>query len=128
MSDKVTSPSTREYDAWVKGLPAAVFADVTVRLADVVAAKLLFPKKQPPRVKMLGDGVCEIKLEGKGPGYRVYYTHHRGSMVLLLGGNKTSQDRDIKDAKRLAKHIRAGRRHVEGVGNGPRRRGGRSRG
>ena len=53
------------------------------------------------------------RTEGKGPGYRVYYTHHRGSVVLLLGSNKTSQDRDIKDAKRLAKHIRAGRRHVE---------------
>ena len=52
--------------------------------------------------KSLGDGVHELRLKF-GPGYRVYFTHHGVRIVLLLcGGDKGSQSRDIARAKQLA--------------------------
>jgi len=50
-------------------------------------------------VKALGDGVNELKID-YGPGYRVYYAMSGKTVVLLLiGGDKTTQDRDIETAK-----------------------------
>lgn len=50
----------------------------------------------------VGEGVSELRVD-VGPGYRVYYTVHDGRIVLLLcGGDKDSQDRDIKRAKEMA--------------------------
>lgn len=52
--------------------------------------------------KSLGDGVHELRLKF-GPGYRVYFTHRGVRIVLLLcGGDKGSQSRDIARAKQLA--------------------------
>jgi len=52
--------------------------------------------------KSIGDGVFEMRIDF-GPGYRVYFAR-RGSVVVLLlcGGDKSTQDRDIKQAKRIA--------------------------
>ena len=54
-------------------------------------------------VKPVGEGVSELRLDF-GPGYRVYFVR-RGQVliVLLCGGDKSTQDRDIADAKKLAK-------------------------
>lgn len=56
-------------------------------------------------IKPLGDGVSEMKID-KGPDYRVYYIR-RGELVILLlaGGDKSSQERDIKRAKQLAREM-----------------------
>lgn len=56
-------------------------------------------------IKPLGDGVSEMKID-KGPDYRVYYMR-RGELVILLlaGGDKSSQERDIKRAKQLAREM-----------------------
>ncbi|AXF22215.1 addiction module antitoxin RelB [Burkholderia pyrrocinia] len=49
--------------------------------------------------KDLGDGVSEMKID-VGPGYRVYYGRQGGTVYLLIcGGDKSSQDADIKHAK-----------------------------
>jgi putative addiction module killer protein len=54
---------------------------------------------------MLTEGVCELKIDF-GPGYRVYYTERNGVLIVLLaGGDKSSQQRDIKKAIALAKHL-----------------------
>jgi putative addiction module killer protein len=53
----------------------------------------------------LGDGVRELRID-TGPGYRVYYTVRDGQVVLLLcGGAKNSQERDIKRAKEMAAEL-----------------------
>ena len=55
--------------------------------------------------KPLGDGVSELKIT-TGPGYRVYYTK-RGDeiIILLIGGDKSTQSTDIVKAKQLLKEI-----------------------
>lgn len=56
-------------------------------------------------VKPVGEGVSEMRIT-YGPGYRVYFVL-AGKMVvvLLCGGDKSSQDRDIAQAKQMAKEL-----------------------
>jgi putative addiction module killer protein len=58
-------------------------------------------------MKSLGEGVSELRLH-YGPGYRIYLTQRGEKWVLLLcGGDKNGQARDIKIAKKLAQEIEA---------------------
>ena len=56
-------------------------------------------------VKFIAEGVSELRID-YGPGYRIYFTRRGTTIYLLLcGGDKSTQDRDIKTAKRLAKEV-----------------------
>lgn len=56
-------------------------------------------------VKPVGEGVSELRVD-YGPGYRVYFRRREEDMILLLcGGDKSTQDRDIREAKAMAKEI-----------------------
>ena len=59
----------------------------------------------PGKYRALTDGVRELKIDF-GPGYRVYYTERGGDLIVLLaGGDKSTQSQDIKIALALAKNL-----------------------
>lgn len=56
----------------------------------------------PGDVKPAGEGISEMRID-YGPGYRVYYKDTGKEIILLLyGGDKTTQEEDIKEAKKIA--------------------------
>ena len=59
----------------------------------------------PGDVKPVGEGVSELRIP-YGPGFRVYFVQRGPVLVILLcGGDKGSQQRDIRKAKDLAKEL-----------------------
>jgi len=59
----------------------------------------------PGNVKPVGEGVSELRID-YGPGYRVYFKRRgRKLIILLAGGDKSSQAKDIKVALRLARDL-----------------------
>jgi putative addiction module killer protein len=90
---------TDEYAEWIDALrDAAGRARILVRVERLIAGN-------PGQHRHLTDGVSELKID-VGPGYRVYYSQ-RGSRLLLLlaGGDKSSQSKDIELAIRLARNF-----------------------
>ncbi|MBU4319874.1 MAG: type II toxin-antitoxin system RelE/ParE family toxin [Nitrospinae bacterium] len=56
-------------------------------------------------VKPVGEGISELRID-YGPGYRVYFVQRGKELVILLaGGDKSTQDKDIKTALDLARNI-----------------------
>ena len=90
---------TEVYRDWINSLKdRAGRARVQVRVDRLVHGN-------PGQHRVLTDGVCELKVDF-GPGYRVYYTERAGVLIVLLaGGNKSSQQQDIKTAISLAKGL-----------------------
>ena len=59
----------------------------------------------PGQHRNLTQGISELKID-VGPGYRVYYTERNGELIILLaGGDKSTQQQDIKTASVLAKNL-----------------------
>lgn len=57
--------------------------------------------------KCVGDNVFELRFD-IGSGYRIYFMNEGSEIIiLLLGGNKSSQRSDIQHAKKIAKEIRS---------------------
>lgn len=90
---------TEVYLDWINSLKdRAGRARVQVRVDRLVHGN-------PGQHRVLTDGVCELKVDF-GPGYRVYYTERAGVLIVLLaGGDKSSQQQDIKTAISLAKGL-----------------------
>lgn len=92
----ISAVRTDEFSDWLKALnDDRAKARVLIRIDRLVAGN-------PGDVEPVGEGVSEMRID-YGPGYRVYYIK-RGSMliILLCGGDKSTQKRDIKRAKQLA--------------------------
>ncbi|WP_396440573.1 type II toxin-antitoxin system RelE/ParE family toxin [Limnohabitans sp.] len=91
---------TDVYARWIDGLN-----DLTGRARILVRIERL-AAGHPGDVKPVGDGVCELRMHF-GPGYRVYFTQNgREIVILLAGGDKSSQSADIKTALKLAKNLK----------------------
>lgn len=75
----------------------------------IIAAKIFrLANDLPADIVSLGDGVEELRVH-YGPGYRIYFQRtEREDILLLCGGNKTSQKRDIVKAKQLAAKVLGG--------------------
>lgn len=59
----------------------------------------------PGDVRPIGEGVSELRID-YGPGYRVYFVQSGSALVILLaGGSKSTQNRDIKRALKLAREV-----------------------
>lgn len=88
------------------------FADWLAQLRDVqgrarIARRIYrLAEGNPGDVKPVGEGVSELRID-YGPGYRVYFVQDgKVVIVLLCGGDKSSQSRDIAKAKLLAKALK----------------------
>lgn len=91
--------TTKIYLDWINSLnDRAGRARIQVRVDRLVHGN-------PGQHRALTDGVCELKIDF-GPGYRIYYTERAGVVIVLLaGGDKSSQQKDIKTAITLAKGL-----------------------
>lgn len=87
---------TDEFQAWLRGLRDD---RAVARIASRIRR---FEQGNPGDIKPVGSGLFEMRID-HGPGYRVYYVR-RGSMIVLLlcGGDKRTQTRDMKRARDLA--------------------------
>jgi putative addiction module killer protein len=97
-----TAPEIRKtgkFAEWIDGL-----GDVRARARILVRIERL-AAGNPGDVSPVGEGVSELKIDF-GPGYRVYYKKvgHK-SVILLTGGDKRTQEKDIRLALRLARNL-----------------------
>jgi putative addiction module killer protein len=85
---------TEEFDQWLKGLrDHRAKAKILVRIERLADGN-------PGDVKPVGNGVSEMRID-EGAGYRVYFFQKNdGTLIIILcGGDKDSQQRDIEKAK-----------------------------
>ena len=89
----LTEPGKKPFKDWLDGLKdVTARAKIRVRL-DRVRLGLLGDNR------FVGEGVYELKID-HGPGYRVYYAREGNNVILLLlGGDKSQQEKDIAQAK-----------------------------
>jgi putative addiction module killer protein len=87
---------TAEFSHWLRRLQDAEAA------ARIVARLRRMEQGNPGDARSVGRGVMEMRI-AYGPGYRIYYVHRGAEIVILLcGGDKRTQRRDIKRAQTLA--------------------------
>ncbi|HMY96529.1 MAG TPA: type II toxin-antitoxin system RelE/ParE family toxin [Pseudomonadales bacterium] len=87
------------FTEWLDGLQ-----DIQAR-ARIQARIERLAAGNPGDVESVGEGVSELRIN-MGPGYRVYFRQRgRELIILLAGGDKRTQARDIKTALRLARNL-----------------------
>jgi putative addiction module killer protein len=86
-----------EFRKWLNGLrDANAYARIVQRIRRL-------ERGNPGDVKSVGGGLHEMRID-YGPGYRVYFVHQGPTVVILLcGGGKDTQHRDIKRARDLVR-------------------------
>ena len=90
---------TEVFAKWLDGLhDIRARARILVRIERLAAGN-------PGDVKSVSEGLSELRID-YGPGYRVYYKKQGQKVVILLaGGDKSTQAKDIKTALRLARNL-----------------------
>lgn len=99
---------TDDFDKWLRKLKDRAGKLRILERIDRLA------NGNPGDVKPVGEGVSELRLT-YGPGYRIYYLQDGDVLILLLcGGDKSSQQKDISKARDLADEWRADQGHEGG--------------
>lgn len=99
---------TGEFDRWIRKLKDRQGKLRILKRIDRLA------NGNPGDVAPVGNGLSELRLDA-GPGYRVYYLQEGDALVLLLcGGDKSTQQKDIEKAHELADGWRADQRGRNG--------------
>jgi putative addiction module killer protein len=90
---------TSIFSAWINGLnDVSAIARIYTRIRRIELGS-------PGDTKSVGEGVSEARID-YGPGYRLYFTRRGKTVVVLLcGGDKRTQSKDIKAAQRMAKEV-----------------------
>jgi putative addiction module killer protein len=90
---------TEEFSGWLLRLRDAN------AVARIVGRIRRMEMGNPGDTRSVGQGILEMRVD-YGPGYRIYYVHREAQIVILLcGGDKRTQQRDIKRAQRLAETL-----------------------
>jgi putative addiction module killer protein len=90
---------TQEFSGWLHRLRDAN------AVARIVARIRRMEKGNPGDTKSVGKGIFEMRI-AYGPGYRIYYLNRGAQIVILLcGGDKRTQQQDIKRAQILAETL-----------------------
>ncbi len=92
--------TTDIFDAWLLGLRDRMGRAKILKRIDRLQ------HGNPGSVRAVGEGVSELKIDS-GPGYRVYFVERSDGciVILLCGGDKDTQPRDIARAKVLARTV-----------------------
>lgn len=95
----ITFLRTPEFDSWLKALRDPIGkARIAARVRSAEQGNF-------GDCESVGDGVSEMRIHC-GPGYRVYFARRGGFVFLLIsGGDKSTQKKDIKQAKALFKRL-----------------------
>lgn len=88
---------SRSFDVWVRRLKdRRAITRIAARIDRLAAGN-------PGDVKPVGEGLSEMRID-YGPGYRIYFMQQGPVVIVLLcGGDKASQQRDIDKAKAIAR-------------------------
>ena len=87
---------TEEFERWLRALrDRAARTKILVRIDRLTLGN-------PGDVRAVGGGISEMRID-HGPGYRAYFTHLGPVLIIILcGGDKDRQERDIRRAKEIA--------------------------
>ena len=88
-----------EFSGWLHRLRDA---NAVARIVDRIRRMEM---GKPGDAKSVGHGILEMRID-YGPGYRIYYVHRGAQIVILLcGGDKRTQQQDVKRAQKLAETL-----------------------
>ena len=95
----ITVRETENFQNWIRNLKDRIAQSIiTARIRRISVGNF-------GDSKSVGDNVFELRID-YGPGYRVYFIQREQEIVILLcGGDKSTQIRDIETAKRIAKNL-----------------------
>lgn len=92
---------TTEFDKWLKKLN-----DLRAKAKILVRLQKLENEEHFGECKPVGDGISELKIN-YSKGYRVYFKETDGKIIfLLIGGDKSTQQKDIEKAKEIWKKLK----------------------
>ncbi|MDR2965214.1 MAG: type II toxin-antitoxin system RelE/ParE family toxin [Treponema sp.] len=90
---------TDEFDNWLRGLTDSKIQKIIIKRIRTMSLGSL------GEVRSLNDGLFEAKIR-YGQGYRLYFVNHGKRIIIMLcGGNKSTQNKDIIKARNMAKDL-----------------------